>query len=120
MQLWTKLLTVILAKITACHGGSTHHQYINVDGVCLCVHPSCVFRITVRVSKYGQSMKGVGRANTIHMSVECVYIPQPSRRNDLPLLCQPVAHMNAFQSSFVPSSISVWNLMMHLPHILLL
>ena len=30
-----------------------------------------------------------------------------------PLIHQPRAHTNAFQSSFVPSSVSVWN---HLPH----
>ncbi len=43
-----------------------------------------------------------------------VFMPQPSRQiSDLPLLCQPFARTNAFQSSFVPSSISVWN---HLPH----
>ena len=42
-----------------------------------------------------------------------VFMPQPSRYNyDLPLLYQPFAHTNAFQASFVPSTISTWN---HLP-----
>ena len=39
---------------------------------------------------------------------------QPSRHDyNLPLLYQPYAHTNAFQSSFVPSTISIWN---HLPY----
>ena len=43
-----------------------------------------------------------------------VFVPQVSRQSySLPLLHQPHAHTNAFQSSFVPSSVSVWN---HLPH----
>ena len=55
-----------------------------------------------------------------------VFTPHPNRRhynhrsrlyylcyNDLPLLCQPFAHTNSFQSSFVPSTIAIWN---HLPH----
>ena len=43
-----------------------------------------------------------------------VVVPQASRHNSsLPLLYQPLAHTNAFQSSFVPSSASTWN---HLPH----
>ena len=43
-----------------------------------------------------------------------VFIPQVSRQSySLPLIHQPHAHTNAFQSSFVPSSVSVWN---HLPH----
>ena len=44
-----------------------------------------------------------------------VFIPQPSRHcsHTLPLLHQPLAHTNAYQGSFVPSTISVWN---HLPH----
>ena len=45
-----------------------------------------------------------------------VFMPQPSRHDynyNLPLLYQPYAHTNAFQSSFVPSTISIWN---HLPH----
>ena len=50
----------------------------------------------------------------------CFYFPpnasicSPSRNNaSLPLLYQPLAHTSAFQSSFVLSSVSVWN---HLPH----
>ena len=43
-----------------------------------------------------------------------VFVPQVSRYNSsLPLLNQPLARTNAFQSSFVPSSASIWN---HLPH----
>ena len=43
-----------------------------------------------------------------------VFVPQVSRQSySLPLMHQPHAHTNAFQSSFVPSSVSVWN---HLPH----
>ena len=44
-----------------------------------------------------------------------VFAPHPNRRhyNDLPLLCQPFARTNSFQSSFVPSTIAIWN---HLPH----
>ena len=44
-----------------------------------------------------------------------VFIPQPSRHcsHALPLLHQPLAHTNAYQGSFVPSTISAWN---HLPH----
>ena len=43
-----------------------------------------------------------------------VFIPQVSRHSSsLPLVHMPRARTNAFQSSFVPSSISVWN---HLPH----
>ena len=43
-----------------------------------------------------------------------VFVPQVSRHShSLPLIHQPRAHTNAFQSSFVPSSVSVWN---HLPH----
>ena len=43
-----------------------------------------------------------------------VFVPQVSRNNSsLPLLYQPLAHTSAFQSSFVLSSVSVWN---HLPH----
>ena len=44
-----------------------------------------------------------------------VFTPHPNRRhyNDLPLLCQPFARTNSFQSSFVPSTIAIWN---HLPH----
>ena len=39
---------------------------------------------------------------------------QPSRHDyNLPLLYQPYARTNAFQSSFVPSTISIWN---HLPY----
>ena len=39
---------------------------------------------------------------------------QPSRHHhNLPLLYQPYACTNAFQSSFVPSTISIWN---HLPY----
>ena len=42
-----------------------------------------------------------------------VFIPQVSRYNSSsPLLYQPLARTNAFQSSFVLSSVSVWN---HLP-----
>ena len=43
-----------------------------------------------------------------------VFVPQVSRHShSLPLIHQPHAHTYAFQSSFVPSSVSVWN---HLPH----
>ena len=42
-----------------------------------------------------------------------VYVPQVDNSHSLPLIHQPRAHTNAFQSSFVPSSVSVWN---HLPH----
>ena len=43
-----------------------------------------------------------------------VFVPQVSRQSySLPLMHQPHAHTNAFQSSFVPSSVSVWN---HLPY----
>ena len=43
-----------------------------------------------------------------------VFVPQVNRHSySLPLIHQPRAHTNAFQSSFVPSSVSVWN---HLPH----
>ena len=44
-----------------------------------------------------------------------VFTPHPNRchYNNLPLLCQPFAHTNSFQSSFVPSTIAIWN---HLPH----
>ena len=45
-----------------------------------------------------------------------VFMPQPRRHDhnyNLPLLYQPYAHTNAFQSSFVPSTISIWN---RLPH----
>ncbi len=42
-----------------------------------------------------------------------VFIPQPNRHTTLPLLYQPFAHTNAYQSSFVPRTISVWN---HLPN----
>ena len=39
---------------------------------------------------------------------------QPSRHDyNLPILYQPYARTNAFQSSFVPSTISIWN---HLPY----
>ena len=42
-----------------------------------------------------------------------VFMPQPSRHNyNLPFLYQPFAHTNAFQASFVPSTVSIWN---HLP-----
>ena len=42
-----------------------------------------------------------------------VFTPQPSRHNyNLPFLYQPFAHTNAFQASFVPSTVSIWN---HLP-----
>ena len=43
-----------------------------------------------------------------------VFVPQVNRHSySSPLIHQPRAHTNAFQSSFVPSSVSVWN---HLPH----
>ena len=42
-----------------------------------------------------------------------VFIPQPNRHTTLPLLYQPFAHTSAYQSSFVPRTISVWN---HLPY----
>ena len=43
-----------------------------------------------------------------------VFVPQVSRHShSLPLIHEPRAHTNAFQSSFVPSTVSVWN---HLPH----
>ena len=39
-----------------------------------------------------------------------VIVPQPSRRiHAVPLLHQPFAHTTSFQSSFFPSTISVWN-----------
>ena len=40
-----------------------------------------------------------------------VVVHHPSR--SLPLLYQPFAHTNAYQSSFLPSTVHVWN---HLPH----
>ena len=43
-----------------------------------------------------------------------VFVPQVSRHcHSLPLIHEPRAHTNAFQSAFVPSTVSVWN---HLPH----
>ena len=43
-----------------------------------------------------------------------VFVLQVNRHScSLPLIHQLRAHTNAFQSSFVPSSVSVWN---HLPH----
>ena len=42
-----------------------------------------------------------------------VFTPQPRRHNyNLPFLYQTFAHNNAFQASFVPSTVSIWN---HLP-----
>ena len=43
-----------------------------------------------------------------------VFVSKVCRHNpSLPLLYQPFAHTNAFQSSFALSTVSVWN---HLPH----
>ena len=43
-----------------------------------------------------------------------IFVPQVSKYNStLPLLHQPFAHTNTFKSSFVLSSVSIWN---HLPH----
>ena len=41
-----------------------------------------------------------------------VFLPQVNRRS-LPLIHVPHARTNAFQSSFVPSTVSIWN---NLPH----